>query len=128
MNRGAFRSSTVIQAQGKISFKWLVKHSADIVNRHTSGHDGKVPLQRLNHRFPKPIDIEFGEQVWAKVPTYVNRRKRSLQPRAVPGTWLGLWPRTGQNIVALSPNKVVRVRTVNRRPEAERLWSPPHIS
>ena len=73
-----------------VIFKWLVRHSADTINRHTSGHDGKVPYQRRDHKLPKPIDIEFGEQVWAKVPTYINKRKRSLQDRAVLGTWLGL--------------------------------------
>ena len=65
------------------------------------------------------------ERVWAKVPTYINNRKKSLQERSVSGTWLGLWPKTGQNLVAIGPDKVVRVRTIQRRQEAER-WSP-HI-
>ena len=66
----------LIRARSVI-FKWIVEHAADTINRHTSGHDGKVPLQRSNHRLPKPVGIEFGEQVWAKVPTYVNKRTRS---------------------------------------------------
>ena len=61
-----------------VVFKWIVRHAADTINRHTVGHDGRVPLQRLMNRLPKPIDIEFGEQIWAKVPTYLNKRKRSL--------------------------------------------------
>ena len=28
-------------------FKWLVQHSADTLNAHCVGHDGKVPYQRL---------------------------------------------------------------------------------
>ena len=48
-----------------------------------------------------------------------------MQERAVPGTWLGIYGKTGQSYVAISPSKVVRVRTIQRRPEAER-WSP-HI-
>lgn len=76
---------------------------------------------------PRPIDGEFGEQVWAKDPTYVNHRRRSLQPRAIPGTCLWLWPKTGQNLVAIGPSEVVRTRTIQRRPEAER-WSPHTIS
>ena len=79
-------------------------------------------LQRLLHKIPKPIDIEFGEQVWAKTPEYRNHRKRSLQERSVAGTWLGIWGPTGENIVAIELGHVVKVRTVNRRLEAER-WS-----
>ncbi len=35
---------------------------------------------------------------------------------------MGLWSKAGQNVVAISPSKVLRCRTVMRRPEAER-WS-----
>ena len=69
-----------------VVFKWLVRHAADTISRCSVGHDGKVPLQRLNHKMPKPITIEFGEQVWAKTPGYVNKRKRALQERSVAGT------------------------------------------
>ena len=46
-----------------VIFKWLVRHAADTISRCSVGHDGKVPLQRLTNRMPKPVDIEFGEQV-----------------------------------------------------------------
>ena len=95
-----------------VIFKWLVRHAADTINRSLTGHDGKVPLQRLLNKMPQPIDIEFGEKVFAKVPNYLDKRKRSLQERAVEGTWLGIWAKTGQSLVAISPSKVVRVRSV----------------
>ena len=82
-------------------FKWIVQHAADTINRHCVGHDGRVPYQRLMNRFPRAIDIEFGEQVFAKTPEYLNHRKRALQEKSVPGTWLGVWPPTGQNLVAI---------------------------
>ena len=72
-----------------VIFTGLVEHAADTINRHVSGHDSKVPLHRIKNRLPKAIDVEFGEQVLANVPTYFNKRRRSLQERAVPGTWLG---------------------------------------
>ena len=34
--------------------------------------------------------------------------------------WLGIYPRTGENIVMKENGDVVRVRTINRRPEAAR--------
>ena len=39
-----------------VVFKWIVRHVADTINRHTVGHDGRVPFQRLMNRVPKPID------------------------------------------------------------------------
>ena len=89
------RLSKPIHARSVV-FKWLVRHAADIIDRESVGHDGKVPLQRLTHKLPKPIDIEFGEQVWAKTPSYKNHRKCSLQERSTPGTYLGIWAPTGQ--------------------------------
>ena len=37
--------------------KWLVRHSAHTISRCSVGRDGKVPLQRLLHKLPKPVDI-----------------------------------------------------------------------
>ena len=64
-----------------IIFRWLVERAVDTINRAcvSLAHDGNVPLQRFHNRMPKPIDVEFGDKVWAKVPTYTNNRKRSLQ-------------------------------------------------
>ena len=70
-----------------VVFKWIVQHAADTISRHCVGHDGRVPYQRLHNRMPRGIDIEFGEQVFAKTPEYLNRRKRALQEKSVPGTW-----------------------------------------
>ena len=103
-------------------FKWLVPHAADTISRHQGGHDGKVPYQRLMAKPPKPIEAGVGEQVWAKTPTYLNRRKRSLQERAILGTYLGVNHKKDKNSVAISPSKAVQVRTINRRPEPGR-WS-----
>ena len=82
----------------------------------------RYPIQRLRNQVPKPIDVEFGEQVWAKIPQYRNKRRRSLQERSIAGTWLGIWRKSGENIVAVGPGKVVKVRTIAGRLEAER-WS-----
>ena len=79
-----------------VVFKWLVPHAADTISRHQGGHDGKVPYQRLMGKLPRPIEVGFGEQVWAKTPTYLNKRKRSLQERAIPGTYLGFNHKKGR--------------------------------
>ena len=61
-----------------VIFKWIVRHSADTINLETTGHDGKVPLQRLHNKLPKPIDVESREHMLAKVLQYKNKRRRSL--------------------------------------------------
>ena len=81
-----------------------------------------MPLQRLRNQIPKPIDVEFGEQVWAKIPQYRNKRRRSLQERSISGTWLRILRKSSENIVAVGPGKIAKVRIIARRPEAER-WS-----
>ena len=67
-----------------IMFCRLVEHAADTINRAFASlsHDGKVPYKRLNSWMPNLIQAEFGEQVWAKVPTYLDKRKQSLKPRS----------------------------------------------
>ena len=105
-----------------VVFKWLVRHAADTINRNSVGHDGKVPLQRFTHKVPKQIGVESCQEIFAKTQTCRDKRKRSLAERAVAGIWLGIWGPTGENIVAIGPGHVIKVRTINRRPAAER-WS-----
>ena len=66
--------------------------------------------------------------VWAKPRALpkarVGRRPVGLEPRAVPGVWVGIYEPTGENIVITMDGQrpAFRVRTVARRPVQER-WS-----
>ena len=51
-----------------------------------------------------------------------SRGKKKLAARSLPGVWLGVYPRTGEHIIALETGEAIRVRTVHRLAEADR-WS-----
>ena len=43
-----------------------------------------------------------------------SRGKKKLAARSLPGIWLGVYPRTGEHIVALASGEAIRVRIVHR--------------
>ena len=51
-----------------------------------------------------------------------TRGKKKLAARSLPGVWLGVYPRTGEHIIAVETGEAIRVRTVHRLAEADR-WS-----
>ena len=50
----------------------------------------------------------------------MSRGKKKLAARSLPGIWLGVYPRTGEHIIALESGEAIRVRTVHRLPEPDR--------
>ena len=71
---------------------------------------------------------EFGEQVMGKLakkkPGSTKKEKRGktkLEAQSIRGTWLGIWPRTGEHLLAVHTGEVIRVRTIHRLP-AEKQW------
>lgn len=107
---------------------WMVEHAATIINRHQVGHDGKVPYERVYHRKPPTTQVEFGEQIMAKISpkTQKTSRRNPLSKRIVEATWIGTQETTTEHIVALPSGKIARVRTVYRRPMADR-WDAEKI-
>lgn len=103
---------------------WLVEHACTTINRGQVGHDGKTPYKRPIGKDPTVPLIEFGEQVLAKPLRQKKiKRKVSLASRWIYGTWVGITARTGEHLGVLAEGgPVIRVRTVIRRPEAQR-WS-----
>ena len=51
----------------------------------------------------------------------VKRGKKKLAERCVKGTWIGIFPRTGEHVIALPSGEAIRVRTIHRLP-AENRW------
>lgn len=117
------RLKTSIPIESSI-IHWVVEHAALLINRHQVGHDGKTAYRRVNQREAPASQFEFAEQVLARyAPKRTNnKRKVPLAPRSTPGTWVGSNEATAENIVVLHFGRVVRVRIVFRKPEAER-WN-----
>ncbi len=108
--------------------KWLLRHAAFLLTRYGVGHDGMTAWRRLTGRSWNGLVVEIGEKVFGKLalkrsPTRKKHKhgKRKLAARSVEGTYLGIYPRTGEHIIArLDTGEAIRVRTVNRVPEEKR--------
>ena len=106
---------------------WMMRHAAFLLTRLSKGHDGMTSWRRLMKRNYYGLLTEFGESVWGKlqlkkspIRKKVKRGKQKLVERSVLGTWVGIYPRTGENIIVKENGDVVRVRTITRRPDAEK--------
>ena len=118
-------------------YEWGLQHGCWIVSNFSLGHDGKVPQQRLTGRkWTRPL-CEFGELVLGKLARQrMDKGKRSkpsgarrkMVARSIPGIWVGIVERTGENII-ISPTtgRAIRVRTVTRVPMQSR-WNYDYIS
>ena len=109
---------------------WLIRHAAFVITRYSVGHDGLTPWRRLTGKGWNGVIAEFGEQVMAKLalkkpPTdkKAKKNKKKLASRSIPGTWLGIYERTGEHLVATRRGEVIRVRTIHRLPKADQ-WNP----
>ena len=107
---------------------WLVRHAAFIFTHFQVGHDGLTPWRRMTGKHWNGTVAEFGEQVMGKLakkkPGSAKKEKRGktkLAAQSIRGTWLGIWPRTGEHLLAVHTGEVIRTRTIHRLP-AERQW------
>ena len=108
---------------------WLIRHAAFVLTRYSVGHDGLTPWRRLTGKCWNGVMAEFGEQVMAKLalkkpPTdkKAKKTKKKLAPRSIPATWLGIYERTGEHLVATRRGDVIRVRTIHRLPKEDQ-WN-----
>ena len=107
--------------------KWMMPHAAFLLTRLSVGRDGMTSWRRLMGKTWNGSLAEVGELVWAKLqlkkPSIEKKHKRAkkkLVERSILGVWLGVYARTGEHIVLKENGDVVRVRTINRRPEGQR--------
>ena len=49
-------------------FRWLVEHSADIMNKHAINKSGFTPYEELHGKRPRERRVEFGERVFYSLP------------------------------------------------------------
>ena len=113
---------------------WIIRHAAFILTRYRIGKDGHTAWTRLTGRDWNGNVAEFGEQVLGKLAlkkpgtgskdgSKKNKKgKRKLAERSVQGTWIGIYPRTREDIIELASGKAIRVRTIHRLVEEKR-WS-----
>ena len=121
-----------LQGRLDLSFpwaRWLIRHAAFVLTRYQVGHDGQTPWRRLTGKEWTGYAFNFGERVMGRLalkkPSTDRKEKRGkkkLAARSLPGVYVGVYPRTGEHIIALETGEAIRVRTVHRLAEADR-WS-----
>eukprot|EP00969_Alexandrium_andersonii_P275265 12165096-Alexandrium_andersonii.AAC.1 len=77
---------------------WLIEHAGELLTKHTAGHDGRAPYERLFGKQRREDRYEFGELVhfWPRP----AESERSLDARWESGIWLGRRWGVGAHIVA----------------------------
>ena len=105
----------------------LIRHAAFMVTRYQVGHDGFTPWRRLTGKTWNGTVAELGEHVLGKLALKrpstdrkVKKGKRKLAARSGKGTWVGIFPRTGEHIIVLPSGEAIRVRTIHRVPAEDR--------
>jgi hypothetical protein len=101
---------------------WLVEYSALLLNAKQVGEDGKTSWSRLRGRDFGQKLIGFGEAVLYKQPPKGPQHDvhGNMGPRMFPGRFLGYSCFSNTYLVETEDHDVVKVRSILRRPEADR--------
>ena len=102
-----------------VIMSWLVQHTADIFNRHSTNSEGRTPYESRHGRRSHGRTAEFGERVMYYVPKKL-RSKLDLRWRV--GVFLGTATRSNEAYVGTRSGNVVRSRSICRVVE-ENKWS-----
>lgn len=100
---------------------WLVRHSADIMNRYSVGADGRTPYERIRGKVMRSEAVEFGELVHYKILRSKTGKQAKMDSRWEDSIYLGTEWSNGESIIGTSTG-VIRVRGIRRQTEANR-WN-----
>jgi hypothetical protein len=98
---------------------WLAERIGDVVTKYLQGADGKTAYRRLVGKHVHEEGLEFGEKVMYKLrkgPDY----NVVIDPRWMPGIWLGRTWGTISNRIAATNQEVVEARAVHIVKRGER--------
>ncbi len=98
---------------------WVIRHAAQVINRHRIGEDGLTRHRRLKGKnFDKEV-AEIGESVWF---LYLKSKGRNkMRSRWSSGLWLGIRDESGEAIIGTDEG-VMKCRTIKRKGTREERW------
>ena len=99
--------------------RWLVEHSANVLNRYSLNTDGMTPYQAMHGKRSTLKVVEFGEQVLFYLP---KKARAKLTRRWQVGTYLGLSNSSNEHFVATRHGNVLKSRSIVRVVEPSR-WN-----
>ena len=98
---------------------WIVRHSANAINRSRIGSDGCTPEQRrVGKKWQRPT-VWFGEQVFYKPAPTSSNRPRGGEMKMRRGVYVGHHERTGATLL-LTPEGVARGVGITKVPVEDR--------
>ena len=103
---------------------WLIRHSADILNKCQVREEGKTSFELIKGRACIEPLAEFGEYVYFK-PLKTNKEalhKDSWRDRFTEGFWIGALFKSSENLV-ITATGVHKAGAIRCRPSDEQ-WSP----
>ena len=103
---------------------WLVEHSAEVLNRYLVGRDGKTAYEKLKGKKYRGEMYEFGIAVLHRHPGKPEGGR--MTARWDDGIWLGKTVGSDEHIIASADGKIVRCRSITRKPESES-WNAENI-
>ena len=99
---------------------WLVRWSAELLSKYSSGDDGKSPYERIRGQQCRTPLVPFGELILFLPMKTIHRNKGD--PAKLLGIWLGINERTEEVLVGTMEG-VIKCRT-NSRMSADKCWDP----
>ena len=91
-------------------FEWIVRHSADLLNKFSVGVDGRTPWQRLRGVPYKGEMVSIGARIMHRLS---GRMQGGLMvDRWIKGHWLGKNTPSDEHLVLTDVGTVVRTRSV----------------
>ena len=99
-------------------FAWLVEHACDLINRFKVRKRGKTAWEDLKGRSFSGEINHFGTPVMHRISGPVQGVV--VHERWHDGIWLGVQFISGEHIVALSDERVVRARSIHPKPDSAR--------
>mgnify|MGYP002809736116 CR=1 FL=1 len=101
---------------------WLLEHTAHLLNVTVRGDDGLTPWARVRGRAFNQRLFGYGESVIAKLPPKGPQHdvNGNMSARMFPGIFLGYHHTSNTYRVATADGNVIKIRSVLRRPFADR--------
>ena len=103
-----------------MSVPWLVRHSAELIDRYSIGHDGRTNYQRRKGKKFGTNTVEFAEAIMYLIPKSIGRDK--FDSRWANGIWLGIREESGEHIIG-TIDGVVKARTIKRMELSTERWN-----
>ena len=105
---------------------WLIRHSAQVINRYRVGEDGKTNWERIKGKKFKREVPEFEECVWFVRPGSHKDSGNKFEVKWEDGVWLGVRDESGEHAIGTAKG-VSKASTIRRKGFQGERWNKEEI-